>query len=374
MASEFDIDLSLVTPMRSVDEIHDEMLQVVKQNDAQASVEVGEPVWDATRPTATIAASLSTDIGYGVRASIPQLSYGAFLDEHAKDVLTEGRKPGIKAQVPVTLSATYAVTVPQGTFLYTESGLQYLLDEDVTLMPPEEQPDPDYLIPGEASTTATAADIGILYNPVRGAINTVDGDFRDIVTVKNEEAIVQGVDQESDDDLKARMRIVARNLSGAGNLDDYEAWALEATGITKAKVFRADPTPGSVTVLVASKEGMPTAEQVAEAQAKVSAKGALIANNIVLAPTALPISIEANITIETDAVFADVEVAFEQALQDYLAALAFSGDVIRYAQLFNLLIDQPGMVDVENLLVNGGTANITPGTKEIATLGTVTLT
>lgn len=194
------------------------------------------------------------------------------------------------------------------------------------------------------------------------------------MTVKNEESVVQGVDQESDDDLKARMRLVARNLSGAGNLDDYEAWALEATGITKAKVFRADPTPGSVTVLVASKEGMPTAEQVAEAQAKVSAKGALIANNIVLAPTALPISIEANITIETDAVFADVEVAFEQALQDYLAALAFSGDVIRYAQLFNLLIDQPGMVDVENLLVNGGTANITPGTKEIATLGTVTLT
>lgn len=374
MATEFDIDLSLVTPMRSVDEIHDEMLQVVKENDTQASVEIGEPVWDATRPAATIAASLSTDIGYGIRAAIPQLSYGAFLDEHAKDVLADGRKPGIKAQVPVTLSANYAVTVPQGTFLYTEGGLQYVLDEEVELMPPEEQPDPDYLIPGTASTTATASDIGILYNPVRGAINTVDGDFRDIVTVKNEEAIVQGVDQESDNDLKDRMRLVARNFSGAGNLDDYEAWALEAVGVTKAKVFRADPTPGSVTVLVASKEGMPTAEQVAEAQSKVSAKGALIANNIVLAPTALPISVEANITIETDAVFADVEVAFEQALQDYLAERAFSGEVIRYAQLFNLLIDQPGMVDVENLLVNGGTANITPAPKEIATLGTVTLT
>ncbi|WP_026831460.1 baseplate J/gp47 family protein [Exiguobacterium antarcticum] len=374
MDSEYEINPELEMLYVTSDEVHEEMLRVVEENDSKAMTEVGEPIWDATRPVASVAANIANDVRFGIRAAIPQLSYGGFLDEHAKDVLNEGRKPGVKAKVPVTLSANYAVTVPQGTFLYTESGLQYLLDTDVELIPPEEQPDPDYLIPGTASTTATAADIGILYNPVRGAINTVDGDFRDIVTVKNEEAIVQGVDQESDDDLKARMRLVARNLSGAGNLDDYEAWALEATGITKAKVFRADPTPGSVTVLVASKEGMPTAEQVAEAQAKVSAKGALIANNLVFAPTPLPISIEANITIETDAVFADAEVAFEQALQDYLAERAFSGDVIRYAQLFNLLIDQPGMVDVENLLVNGGTANITPGTKEIATLGTVTLT
>lgn len=374
MESEFDIDLSLVTPMRAVDDIHDEMLQVVKENDAQASVEIGEPIWDATRPAATTAAALSNDIGYGIRAAIPQLSYGAYLDEHAKDVLTDGRKPGVKAIVPVTLSAMNAVTVPQGTFLYTEGGLQYVLDADAVIVPPEVQPDPDYLIPGEVTTTATASEVGIVYNPVRGAINTVDGDFRDIVKVTNEEATTQGVDQESDDDLKSRMRLVARNRSGAGNTDDYEAWALEAVGITKAKVFRADPSPGSVTVLVASKEGMPTLEQVEEAQAKVSAKGALIANNIVLAPNPLPISIEADITIEADAVFSDVKVAFEQALQDYLAALAFSGEVIRYAQLFNLLIDQPGMVDVENLLVNGGTANITPGVKEIATLGTVTLT
>lgn len=374
MALEFETEFLPAIEPRDVEEIHAEMLQVASENDPKLDIRVGEPIWDATRPTAVIVSGQSREIVDAARAAIPQLSFGPYLDEHAKDLLEDGRKPGVQAVVPVTLSSFVALTVPKGTSLYTGGDLRYTLDEDVVLVPPEEQPDPDYLIPGEASSTATASDIGIIYNVVEGAINLVDGDLKDLVRVTNAEAIVQGVDEESDNDLKARMRLVARNLSGAGNLDDYEAWALEATGITKAKVFRADPTPGSVTVLVASKEGMPTAEQVAEAQAKVSAKGALIANNIVLAPTALPISIDANITIETDAVFADVEVAFEQALQDYLAALAFSGDVIRYAQLFNLLIDQPGMVDVENLLVNGGTANITPGTKEIATLGMVALT
>ncbi|MCT4779816.1 MULTISPECIES: baseplate J/gp47 family protein [Exiguobacterium] len=374
MALEFETEFLPVIEPRDVDDIHADMLQVALENDSKIDIRVGEPVWDATRPTAIIVSGQSIEILDAIRAAIPQLSFGTYLDEHAKDLLEDGRKPGVQAVVPVTLTSFVALTVPKGTSLYTGGDLRYTLDEDVVLVPPEEQPDPDYLIPGEATSTATASDIGIIYNVVEGAINLVDGDLKDLVRVTNTEAIVQGVDQESDNDLKARMRLVARNLSGAGNLDDYEAWALEATGITKAKVFRADPSPGSVTILVASKEGMPTAEQVAEAQAKVSAKGALIANNIVLAPTALPISIAANITIEADAVFADVEVAFEQALQDYLAERAFSGDVIRYAQLFNLLIDQPGMVDVENLLVNGGTANITPGTKEIATLGTVTLT
>ena len=346
MALEFETEFLPAIAPQEADEIHAEMLQVIVDNDAQTDIRIGEPVWDATRPTAVVAAGMSTEIVDAVRAAVPQLSFGGYLDEHAKDVLTDGRKPGVRAVVPVTLSAFVNVTVPQGTLLLTSNDLSYVLETAVEIVPPEEQPDPDYPIPGTATATAIASDIGMVYNVVAGAINQVDGDYKDIVKVTNDEAIMQGVDQESDDDLKARMRLVARNLSGAGNLDDYEAWALEAVGITKAKVFRADPSPGSVTVLVASKEGMPTLEQVAEAQSKVSAKGALIANNIVLAPTPLPISIEANITIETDAVFADVEVAFEQALQDYLAALAFSGDVIRYAQLFNLLIDQPGMVDV----------------------------
>lgn len=374
MALEFETEFLPEIAPRDVEDVHAEMLIVVSENDPKLDTRVGEPVWDATRPAAVMISTQSFEIVDAVRAAVPQLSFGPYLDEHAKDLLDEGRKPGVRAIVPVTLSSAVALTVPKGTMLYTGADLGYTLDEDVILTPPEEQPDPNYPIPGTATSTATASDVGILYNPVEGAINLVDGDLKDLVTVTNGEAIVQGVDVESDNELKARMRLVARNRSGAGNTDDYEAWALEAVGITKAKVFRADPSPGSVTVLVASKEGMPTLEQVAEAQEKVSAKGALIANNIVLAPNPLPISIEADITIEADANFNDVKVAFEQALQDYLAALAFSGEVIRYAQLFNLLIDQPGMVDVENLLVNGGTANITPGVKEIATLGTVTLT
>lgn len=374
MALEFETEFLPVIAPKEVEDIHAEMLQVIVDHDAKTDIRVGEPVWDATRPAAVVASDMSVEIADAVRAAIPQLSFGSYLDEHAKDVLTDGRKPGTRAVLPVTLSAFSQVTVPQGTLLLTSNGLSYVLETNVEILPLEVQPDPDYPKPGATTALAIASDIGQIYNVVAGAISQVDGDYKDIVSVTNDEAVVQGVDQESDDDLKARMRLVARNLSGAGNLDDYEAWALEAVGITKAKVFRADPSPGSVTVLVASKEGMPTFEQVTEAQEKVSAKGALIANNIVLAPNPLPISIEADITIEADANFNAVEVAFEQSLQDYLAALAFSGEVIRYAQLFNLLIDQPGMVDVENLLVNGGTANITPGVKEIATLGTVTLT
>lgn len=374
MDSEFDIELSLVTPMRSVDEVHDEMLQVIQENDAQASVEIGEPVWDATRPAATIAASLSMDIGYAARAAIPQLSYGDFLDEHAKDVLTTGRKPGVKAVLPVTLSANVAITVPQGTLVLTSNDLAFALDADVVLTPPEEQPDPEYPVPGTAEATATAVEMGVLYNVVAGAVNAVDGDFKDLVTVTNGIPTTAGVDQESDFELKARMLTSAQNQSGAGNPEDYKAWALEATGITKVKVFRADPSPGSVTVLVAQASGMPTAGQVTDAQSKVDARASLIAHNIVQAPTALPVNIAGDVVLIDGAEMSDLVTSFSQALQDYLANLAFSGEVIRYTQIFNLLLDQPLLVDVSGFTVNGATANLVVGAKQIATLGTVTFT
>lgn len=374
MALEFETEFLPTIEPKDVEEIHAEMLQVVTEQDSQTDIRIGEPVWDATRPAAVIAADLSQERVDGIRAAIPQLSFGEYLDEHAKDVLPNGRKPGAKAVLPVTLSANVAITVPQGTLVLTSNDLAFALDADVVLTPPEEQPDPEYPIPGEAEATATAVEMGVLYNVVAGAINTVDGDFKDLVSVTNSIPTTAGVDQESDAELQARMRTSAQNQSGAGNPEDYKAWALEATGITKVKVFRADPSPGSVTVLVAQVSGMPTAGQVADAQSKVDARASLIANNIVQAPTALPVNIAGDVVLVDGAEMSDLVTSFSQALQDYLANLAFSGEVIRYTQIFNLLLDQPLLIDVSGFTVNGASANLVVGEKEIATLGTVSFT
>ncbi|KTR27893.1 hypothetical protein RSA11_04310 [Exiguobacterium indicum] len=374
MALEFETEFLPAIEPKDVEEIHAEMLQVITEQDNQTDIRIGEPVWDATRPSAVIAADLSQERVDGIRAAIPQLSFGDYLDEHAKDVLPDGRKPGVKAIVPVTLSSNVALTVPQGTLLLTGNDLAFVLDADVVLTPPEEQPDPDYPIPGEATATATASEMGVIYNVVPGAINTVDGDLKDLVSVTNSIPTTAGVDQESDADLKARMLTSAQNQSGAGNPEDYKAWALEATGITKAKVFRADPSPGSVTVLVAQASGMPTAGQVAEAQSKINARASLIANNVVLAPTALPVNIAGDVVLVDGASMSDLVTSFSQALQGYLANLAFSGEVIRYTQILNLLLDQPLLVDVSGFTVNGASANLVVGVKQIATLGTVTFT
>lgn len=374
MALEFETEFLPTIEPKDAEEIHAEMLQVITEQDSQTDIRIGEPVWDATRPAAVIAADLSQERVDGIRAAIPQLSFGEYLDEHAKDVLPNGRKPGAKAVLPVTLSANVAITVPQGTLVLTSNDLAFALDADVVLTPPEEQPDPEYPIPGEAEATATAVEMGVLYNIVAGAVNAVDGDFKDLVTVTNGIPTTAGVDQESDVELKARMLTSAQNQSGAGNPEDYKAWALEATGITKVKVFRADPSPGSVTVLVAQASGMPTAGQVTEAQSKVDARASLIAHNIVQAPTALPVNVAGDVVLVDGAEMSDLVTSFSQALQDYLANLAFSGEVIRYTQIFNLLLDQPLLIDVSGFTVNGASANLVVGEKEIATLGTVSFT
>jgi len=119
---------------------------------------------------------------------------------------------------------------------------------------------------------------------------------------------------------------------------------------------------------------MPTAGQVAEAQSKINPRASLIANNVVLAPTALPVNVAGDVVLIDGANMGDLVTSFSQALQGYLANLAFSGEVIRYTQILNLLLDQPLLVDVSSFAVNGASANLVVGVKQIATLGTVTFT
>ncbi len=81
-----------------------------------------------------------------------------------------------------------------------------------------------------------------------------------------------------------------------------------------------------------------------------------------------------DVVLVDGASMSDLVTSFSQALQGYLANLAFSGEVIRYTQILNLLLDQPLLVDVSGFTVNGASANLVVGVKQIATLGTVTFT
>jgi uncharacterized phage protein gp47/JayE len=101
------------------------------------------------------------------------------------------------------------------------------------------------------------------------------------------------------------------------------------------------------------------------------------------AATAVSINVSATLTIKTGYDPATVKAAAETAIVNYLKGIAFkdvntpgkeSENDVKYARIANAILDTEGVEDYQNLLVNGGTANITIGAQEVAIKGTVTLT
>lgn len=359
---------NLVT--ENVETIHDRMLDTVREYDGDTDTQVGSPAWDATRPGALEIEDLQKQINDGIAAAIPLLSWGPFLEEHVKSQRLT-RKPGAKATGIITLEATVDVTIEEGTTVWDAADRRFVVQDTVSILPPSEQPDPDDLIPGTATVTVVAEDFGLAYNVSPYTIRFIDREYEGLVSIRQAAAMTGGLDAETDDELKERYLIAIRNQSGAGNLEDYKGWALSVNGVYAAQPLRATPGPGSVTIVIASQEGIPDAELVAEVQDAIDARANLVANNIVEAAQPLTLNLTGTLSLQPDAVQADVLNAYTQAVNAYLRPLYFSGEPVRYSQLYQLLVTTEGVMDVEGFLMNGSTVNLTPAEREIPILGTV---
>ena len=65
--------------------------------------------------------------------------------------------------------------------------------------------------------------------------------------------------------------------------------------------------------------------------------------------------------------------AVKAAIADYLAEIAFEQDFVSYGQIAAAILSAEGVLDFENLAVNG-TANVAIGERECAVLGEVAVT
>ena len=356
----------------SADVIHARMLDQIKQYDADVDTQEGSPVWDAERPAAEEVSGLQIDIVNALNAAIPATSWGEYLDEHVKESgLT--RKPGERAHGSVTLSATVDVTIPAGTVISTDNDVRVTTDTEAVITPPAEQLDPDNPEPGTVTVSVTAEDVGRSGNISAFTLTRLPRELQNLVTVRQGQALTGGLDAESDAELKERFYARQRNRSGAGNPEDYRGWALSVNGVRAAKVFRATPSPGSVTIAIAGQDGVPDPSLVEETQNYIDAVANLLANNVVVAADGLELDITATLTLEPDVALEDVTAAYEDKARAYLESLFYTDEPARYSTLYQALLTTDGVIDVTDFLVNGAVANVLPEDAEVAVLGTVTL-
>jgi uncharacterized phage protein gp47/JayE len=148
---------------------------------------------------------------------------GEYLERRCKpyDIF---RKPAVEASGDLLATGTDSTAIPAGTLWQRSDGARFESTEAAEISGGEA------LVPVVASEAGlagnTAADSTLtLVSPIAGV---------DAEAAVGEAGVTGGFDEELDDDLRERLFQRLRNPPAGGADHDYERWALEVPGVTRA--------------------------------------------------------------------------------------------------------------------------------------------
>ncbi|MGE8349314.1 MAG: baseplate J/gp47 family protein [Pseudomonas protegens] len=231
---------------------------------------------------------------------LPDKADESTLERIAALRLNQPRKAAQAARGSVSFNAAAGAVLDVDTLLQSSDGRSYKVTAARTTSA------------GLNSTTIQAVDAGTLGNADAGlsliAVQPVQGISNPFTVLAP--GLTGGVAEESLESLRARVIRSYRIIPHGGSADDYETWALECPGITRAWSRRNYLGPGTVGLFVMRDDDpqpIPNAEQLAQVQAYIEPLRPVTAEVQVLAPVMLPVTYRLRLTPDTSAVRAAVE-------------------------------------------------------------------
>jgi uncharacterized phage protein gp47/JayE len=297
---------------------------------------------------------------------LPDTAETVWLDRHGHIWLTNadgstGRKLATQAKGTADfVTSTGTVLVPNGTLLSYTTGVTYQTTADI-------QTDATGL---PTPAPIFAIDTGTIGNLLPGtelALQTPLAGIVDSITV---DTLDGGTDDETDDELRARVLFRIRQPPMGGDATDYEAWALAVPGVTRAWCSPMEMGIGTVSVrfmmddLRADNAGFPLPQDVDTVSAYLNTvRPVTVKECWVLAPLKQLIDFDiANLNPDTTAVRA----AIEQSILDMLYLYAAPGQTIYAAWKFAAVMSAAGVVSFDMTTVED---DIMPDNGHMATLG-----
>jgi len=271
------------------------------------------------------------------------------------------RTPATFATGEVVLTGDDDAVVPAGSQLQRADGVVYATDAEATIAT------------GTATVVVTALEAGAAGNAEAGVTLTLVAPVSGVAALATVDVggLVDGADEGTDADLRADLLARLREPVHGGTRADYERWALENAGVTRAWVSPQELAANGVTVrFVRDGDGtgsaiIPDSGDVATVQAYLDARRPVTADVTVIAPTPVDLDVDVSITPDT----ATIRAAVEAELTDLLARLAEPGGTIPLSQIQVAIGVAAG---VEDFTITDPVADVTHATGEMAVLGTVT--
>lgn len=355
-----------------VDDVYDTMRGILP---ADIDSSEGSHTWNLLRPTALVVSELCEFVlPQVIQLIFPEWSYGEFLDAHAQ---TRGmtRKAATPATGELTISGAAGTVIPAGSMFSTTS-----------LNP--EDPAMSYITTAQATISATGSvtvniqctEAGSEGNTGENTIILLASSITGITAVTNPEEVSGGTDQETDEDLIARIEEYDQTQgdSFVGNMADYRRWATSVAGIGNASIIPPTDDSGIVQIVLTDTNGEPASETLCtnvynyimspdDPYARLAPINAVID---VISPTTIDIAIKATVELAAEAVLSDVSAALMTSLNEYLEE-AMADEEVKITRVAAILSATTGVNDFSGLQIgkkSGGTA--TYGTDNIQLMPT----
>lgn len=251
--------------------------------------------------------------------------------------------------------ATYAAAIvrvsgAEGTY----SGIRVAADDIVFGLDP-------FSIPasGSVNVRAVCSKAGSQGNVPAGAIAGVLDSMTAITAVENPLPAAGGYDTETDSSLRQRTLDRIRQPSTSGNIADYKKWALEVSGVEKAKVFPLARGAGTVdVVIIADKNSVAPTKLLESVSSHIELVRPIGADVSVTGAEAVEVSVSASIYLQDGYAQESVSVQFFQALKTHVQAISLKTQMISYLKIADLLFNCEGVTDIDNYTVNNQTESL----------------
>lgn len=267
------------------------------------------------------------------------------------------------------LQVTGNGTVNEGDLFESAGGIQFAATATVE-------------ISGSGEVPIRCTTPGAMGNLPAGSVTMMPVQIAGIVSVSNSDTLTGGYDAESDAAYYDRYILRLQTPPTSGNQYHYRIWALEVTGVGGVQIYPLGHGDNTVDVVIIDVDGQPADEELVQRVqthidpgSKGLGEGEAPIGAYCYVSGAEPKELDLSMTVQTlpGAEQEAVTAAVKAAVAAYLKGIAFAQDYVSYARINAAVLEADGVQDVSGLTVNGATANVAIGERQVAVLGEVSI-
>ena len=283
-------------------------------------------------------------------------SFDTYLDKRVAEFGVY-RKEGTKAIGEIKVEGQDGLTISNGDIVKAND-LYFTVLNDIEL-------------PNENILYVESNEVGYKYNLLANTEFELVEKNDKVTRLVNEVEFINGVDVESDEDLRKRFVRIINSPSTSGNKNHYEEWALEVNGVGRAIVYPLWNGNGTVKVMIVGNDNKPVSEDIIKnCKLYIEENMPIGCQLTVTTPSLLNVFIKANVELKEGYDIEDIKLDFEASLNEHLKGVTSE---LTYSKIYGLLANHLAVEDITELKINNSNSNISISDDKIINISEIIL-